>query len=302
MKPSIGIAIITHNAAKTLPTCLPPLLSSPLHPKILVVNSSSNDGTVSIAKEMGVETMVIPRNEFNHGATRELARHKLNTEIVVMLTPDAILVDETTLGKLIQPLIDGKASISYARQIPHKNAGFFESFSRQFNYPEKNHIRGITDRKIWGVYTFFCSNSCAAYRNSALDAVGGFPYVLIGEDTFTVAKLLKHGHLIAYAADAIVHHSHSYSLKQEFLRSFDTGLSRKMHAGLIEEFGKDEKRGRRYVATLIRELFDFHPALIPYALLQCACKWFGYRLGKNSFNAPIWLKKLCSQQDFYWKN
>ena len=74
-----------------------------------------------------------------------------------------------------------------------------------------------------------------------------------------------------------------------------------MHEGLITEFGKDEKRGRRYVAALIRELYTFRPLLIPYALLQSTCKWVGYRLGKGSIRAPKWIKKTCSQQDFYWK-
>jgi rhamnosyltransferase len=72
--PSIGVILITHNAKHHLPHCLPPLLNSSLKPRVLVVNSSSNDGTLELAQEMGAETLAIPRKQFNHGLTRELAR------------------------------------------------------------------------------------------------------------------------------------------------------------------------------------------------------------------------------------
>ena len=79
MRPSsVGVIIPTYQAAKDLPFCLPPLLSSPLKPRILVIDSSSTDSTVQIAQEMGVETIIIPKSEFNHGKTREKGRKFLN--------------------------------------------------------------------------------------------------------------------------------------------------------------------------------------------------------------------------------
>ena len=46
--PTVGVAVITYKAVPLLPTCLPHLLASPLRPTVLVVNSSSNDGTVEL--------------------------------------------------------------------------------------------------------------------------------------------------------------------------------------------------------------------------------------------------------------
>ena len=123
---SIGVAVITHAARRHLPHCLPPYLSSPLRPRILVVNSSSGDGTVELARELGAETLVIPRRAFNHGSTRELARRHLATDIVCMATPDAYPVDEQMLGKLVAPLLEGRASVAYARQVPREAAGTLE--------------------------------------------------------------------------------------------------------------------------------------------------------------------------------
>lgn len=299
--PSIGVAIITHNSAHHLPHCLPPLIQSPLNLKIVVVNSSSEDDTVKIAQEMGVETLVIPRADFNHGTTRELARKFLNTDLIIMLTPDAYATSSDTFAKLIKPLIEGTASVTYARQLPHDGADFFEAFPRHFNYPEKSYLRNIRDADTHGPNTFFCSNSCAAYSNKALDEVGGFKTVLLGEDTLAVAQLLRKGHHIAYVADATIKHSHRYTLKQEFKRSFDTGLMRKNYAKILNcSHHNDTKRGKYFVKKMLKDLYTQDPVRLPYALMQCMVKYMGYFLGRNSIQAPLWLKKKLSSQDFYW--
>lgn len=302
IKLSLGVAIITHTARHHLPYCLPPLLHSPLKPRVLVVNSSSEDGTVDLAKKMGAETMIIPRSQFNHGSAREIARKYLKTDIVVFMTPDAYPVDPHFLEPLLAPLMQQQASIAYARQIPHQGAGFFEAFPRQFNYPEKSHIRGLEDVKHYGAYTFFCSNTCAAYMNSALDEIGGVPEVLFGEDTLSVAKLLNKGHKIAYVAESVVRHSHDYSLLQEFKRHFDIGLVRKEYQQLLCIQGADASRGRQYLQSMMRWVAVQHPSWLPYAFMHIFSKWCGYRLGRLSLHAPNWFKQLFSSQDFYWKN
>jgi len=299
--PSVGVVFVTHCAKRHLPKCLPPILKSPLSPKVLVMNSSSHDGTVECARELGADTFVIPRKEFNHGASREKARQRLGgCDIVVMMTPDAYAVHCDMLTHLVSPIASGEASLSYARQIPHDEAGIFEKIPREFNYPPESHVRSFADREAYGVYTIFCSNSCAAYLNSALDEVGGFAPALIGEDTFTAAKLLRKGHKIAYAADAVVKHSHTYGLRQEFQRHFDTALARSWNRELFEDLAADEERGREFFMYLLKRLAQRSPHLIPYGLIQTGVKYLGYRLGKISGPAPLWVKKLCSSQDFYW--
>jgi rhamnosyltransferase len=298
---TIGIALITHNAKHHLSKCLPPLLNSSLKPKVLVVNSSSTDGTVEEALRMGADTLVIPRAEFNHGLTRELARKTLGTDIVVMMTPDAYAVDNHVIEKLVAPLLKKKASVAYARQIPHDGAGLFESFPREFNYPTESHIRSIFDVTHYGIYTVFCSDTCAAYLNEALNEINGFQEVLTGEDTVAVAKLLHRGHRIAYVAEAIVKHSHHYSLLQEFRRHFDTGLARKTYENLLLFAGSDSTRGKEYVRALFAKIKNEKPWLMPYACLHVIAKWLGYRIGAASVNAPHWFKKALSSQDFYWK-
>lgn len=300
--PSIGVAFMTHCSKSHLKHCLPPILSSSLKPKVLVVNSSSCDGTVEEAERLGASTLVVPRRTFNHGSTRELARKELNTDIVVMMTPDAYSACDDLIEVLTQPLRQGLADIAYARQIPHKNSGLMETFPRIFNYPEKSHIRSIEDIDIYGSYLFFCSDNCCAYKNELLENLGGFPMVLTAEDAYVCAKALKQGKKIAYVAEAVIHHSHDQTLLQEFRRHFDIGYMRKQHQKILEGPPSDEKRGADYAKALITYLKSHNPWLIPYGILHLAAKYLGYRLGRFSTHAPIWFNKLISGQDYFWSS
>jgi len=288
---SIGIVIPTFQAANHLSHCLPPLLDSPLNPRLLIIDSSSTDGTVSLARSLGVEVMVIPQSEFNHGATREKGRKYLKTSIVIMMTQDAYAVSKEMLGYLVNPILEGKASVAYARQLPHHGASVFAAFARHFNYPPTSHIRSLAEASTYGVYTFFCSNSCAAYLNTALDEVGGFPSVRFGEDTVVVAKLLEREYRVAYVAEAQVRHSHDYTLRQEFRRHFEMGWTRRAYQKILSRGGSDSLRGRIYVQSLLKELWETSPGQIPYAFLQTLAKWTGYRLGQASFNIS-----MCGQE------
>jgi rhamnosyltransferase len=298
---SLGVAVITHRAVSQLSHCLPPLLDSGAAPRVLVVNSSSGDGTVELAQKMGAEVLVVPRNEFNHGVTREIARHVLGTDIVVMMTPDARPQNPDLLANLIRPILQGAASVAYARQIPHEGAKFFEAFPRSFNYPESSETRSIEDMKRIGPGTFFCSNVCAAWLNSALDEIGGFSPTLSLEDVIATARLLHAGHRIAYCADAVVAHSHRYSLAQEFRRHFDTGYVRAQQRRLLFTAGGDERRGAAYGTVMMRRLLREKSWLAPYGLAHLVTKYAGYRVGFHGHGLPHWVKRSLSGQDYYWQ-
>jgi rhamnosyltransferase len=298
---SVGIAIMTYNAAELLPKSLPPLLALSPRPMILIIDSSSRDGTVEIAHAMGVETLVIPQCEFNHGATRELARRALGTDIAVMMTHDAIAVGSDMISNLVAPILRGEAAVSYARQLPHDNADFFESFPREFNYPAISELRSAEDITMLGPRTFFCSDSCCAWSNIALDAVGGFKPTLTAEDVIAAAKLIHAGYKIAYRADALVKHSHRYTLGQEFRRYFDTGYFRAQNRRLLFTSGGDEKVGAAFTHAMLRRLWRESPGKIPYALLVNVIKLLGYRAGYHGLSLPTWFKRRMSGQPYFWR-
>ncbi|MEZ5862691.1 MAG: glycosyltransferase [Geminicoccaceae bacterium] len=301
VQPSIGVVVVTHRARRLLDGCLQPLLASPLRPRLLVVNSSSHDGTVERAWELGAETWTIPRESFDHGRTRELARQRLGTGITVMLTPDAHATGSDFLERLTAPLRDGRAAVAYGRQLPRPGADRIEAFNRSFNYPARSQLRSLADWPTFGAYTHFCSNSCAAWLGSALDEIGGFPATLVSEETIAAARLLERGHRIAYVAEATVRHSHGSGLVADFRRQFDIGHARRPYRHLLLGREGDEARGLAYTKALLATLAREAPGLLPYALLHTATRYAGYRLGLGGARLPRRLKALMSGQDFYWR-
>ena len=298
----IGVVVVTHNSRHHLQRCLPPFLQSPLRPKVLVVNSSSTDGTVECAQAMGADTWVLPRRRFNHGATREEARHRIGTPIVVMVTPDAYAPTPDELGRLVEPVRQGIAACAYGRQLPHDGADPVEAFGRAFGYGETSELRSVADRARLGSGVHFCSNAWAAWSNAALDRIGGFQPTLVSEETIAVAKLLRAGERIAYVADAVVHHSHRYGPLDEFTRHFDIGWTRARHADLLLADGGDGPRGRAFAGQLLSELLRKAPGRIPGTVLALAAKWAGYRAGMAGARLPARLLSPFSGQDFFWQS
>lgn len=298
--PEVGIAVITHRAKDHLPRCLPPLLRSPLRPRVLVVNSSSGDGTVELARSLGAETLVVERRAFNHGLTRELARRHLGTPVCVMLTPDAYPLHDDFVERLTAPIRQGVAAVAYGRQVARAGAGLLERLGREFNYPETSHVRCLTDWPRFGSYTHFCSNACAAWSNAALDAVGGFKATLVSEETIAVAELLARGASVAYVAEAVVEHSHPQTALDAFRRQFDIGYTRRLYDWLLIARERDEVRGRRFAATVLREARKGGAGALPAALVQLAAAWLGYRAGLVGHRLPRAVARRCSGQDYYW--
>jgi rhamnosyltransferase len=299
---TVGVVVLTLNAASDLRLCLPPLLASSRVSRCLVVDSASTDGTTALAAQLGAEVHVIARSDFNHGATREYARRLMSTDIVVMVTQDAYAASAESLDALISPLVEGIADVSYGRQLPKVGADIFEAYPREFNYPAVSQLRRLVDAKKLGVHTFFCSDSFSAYRQDSLDAIGGFPTVLTNEDYFAVARILENGGAIAYVAEATVYHSHRYTLKQEFQRYFDTGYVRGERPWVQALVGNAERHGASMVKALFKRLIQTQSWLLPYAILQVGAKWLGYRIGFYSVNAPLWWKQKLSGQSYYWSS
>jgi rhamnosyltransferase len=288
----VGVAVVTHRARRHLPHCLPPLLASPLRPRVLVVDSASDDGTVELAAAMGAETLVVPREQFNHGLTREMARRQLGTPVVVMLAADAYPLDDSFLERLVLPLREGRAAAAYGRQIPHPGADLLERLRRAFEYPaEAGRAVGSRSRA--------CSNACAAWSSAALDAIGGFRATLVGEDQIAAAALVARGYTIAYVADAVVRHSCRRGPLDELRRGFDLGWTRSAFAPLFAP-DRQTARGRAFAMLALRTALREEPAALPRILRALAARSAGYRLGLLGPWLPRALARRCRGEDYFW--
>jgi rhamnosyltransferase len=274
---------------------------SPEH--VLIFDSTSSDNTIELAKSAGLRVHTVPRTEFNHGGTRQLAAELLpDVEILVFLTQDAILAYRDAIRVLLEPFRDPSVAATFGRQLPRSDATPIEAHARWFNYLDQSSERTLASRDRLGFKAIFISNSFAAYRRDALMGVGGFPRdVIFGEDTITAAKLLLSGWKIAYVAEAQVYHSHSYTWTQDFKRYFDIGVLHAREDWLLKEFGGTSGEGNRFVRSELNYLWPRYWWLVPSALIRTALKLTGYRLGRIENKLSLGLKRMLSMHPNFWK-
>lgn len=293
-----SIIIPTYNAAPYLERQLRALSGQTIKDaELLLIDSSSTDETLEIARTYRVRTIVIPQADFDHGGTRTLAGRQTQGDVVVYLTQDALPLDERALEQLVRPLWqDQNLGAVFGRQVPHTNATPFAKHLRFFNYPAQSYTRRFSDRATYGVKTAFCSNSFAAYRRSALEQVGWFKDKLVmGEDLAVCARMLIKGYSVGYVAEAVVYHSHNYSVAQEFQRYFDLGSFLARESWIVEEFGSPEGEGIRFIQSEVAFLVSQGlPHYLPLTFIRGFAKLAGYRLGRYRDRLPLSFVKRLS--------
>lgn len=299
----ISIIIPTYNAENYLPILLEKIKNqSPKEYELIIIDSSSKDKTVKIAKKFTDSVIVIPQNEFDHGGTRAKAAEIAKGEIIIYLTQDALLYDENTLENIIKVFDDEKVSAAYGRQLSYDDTNLFGKHLRKFNYPDITITRTKDDIKKYGIKTAQLSNSFAAYRKSALMETGNFKDGLIlGEDVYTGAKMVLAGFSLVYTADAKVYHSHSYTVLEEFKRYFDIGVFHKCEHWILDSFGKAEGEGMKYIKSELKYLID-HGAwyLLPEWFIRNGMKFLGYKLGQKYEKLPKVIVKKFSMHHRWW--
>ncbi len=250
---------------------------------LVILDSSSIDRTREIAAEGGARLVTIDKRAFDHGGTRTLAGQSYaRGDILVYMTQDAMPVGESAVATLVAPLYaDPECGAVFGRQLPYAEATPYARHLRLFNYPSVSYVRRYSDRAQYGIKAAFCSNSFAAYRRSALEAVGWFkPGLGMSEDLHVCARLLRAGYSLRYVAEAAVYHSHNYSLWQDCRRYFDVGAFFRKERWLLDEFGRPSGEGLRYVLSEMSFLWrEGRPWLVPASMVRAAAKLLGYQLG-----------------------
>jgi rhamnosyltransferase len=298
----IACIIPTYNGRSDLARLLDSLERQASTFDTFIVDSSSQDGTCRIAKDRVDEVTIIPSSEFNHGGTRQLMVDKNpGYDIYVYLTQDAYLADEFALERIAAPFIDPEVGAVCGRQLPHLDATPLAQHARLFNYRQKTEVKTIADASKLGIKAAFMSNSFAAYRRQALEAVGGFPtHVIFAEDMYTAAKMLLAGWKVAYAGNAQCRHSHNYTLAEEFRRYFDMGVFHAREPWIRQKFGGAGGEGLRYVKSELGFLGLRRLYLWPSSISRNAFKLLGYKLGQQEARLPIRLKRKLGMHYRFW--
>ncbi len=249
-----------------------------------------------------VEVRHLRKEEFDHGGTRHSAASLLDGDLILFLTQDAIPQDEYLVERLAVAFEDKQVAAAYARQLPCRDCGILERYTRSFNYPEKSSVKSMEDLQTYGIKTFFCSNVCAMYRRSVYEKLGGFEkHTIFNEDMILAGKIIQDGGRIAYVAEAAVIHSHNYGNIEQLRRNFDLAVSQAEHP---EIFGmaKSESEGIRMVKQSAKYLMEIgKPWMIFKLTANSGFKYIGYCLGKAYRKLPKWLILRLTMNRDYWK-
>ncbi len=309
---TVDVVVLTYHPDQKFLDLMGMLQKQTVQPnRIIIMNTEEKYlerllyGTRFVDQNPNAEIHHLSRKEFDHGATRSHAADYSSSEYLVYMTQDAVPADEYLIEELLRPMEDPDVQVSYARQLPDKDAGPMEVYNRGFNYPDHDRVQDSKTFSELGIKTYFCSDVCACYRRSYFENAGRFvTRAIFNEDMVFAAGVVNDGKKVYYASKAQVVHSHNYKAKQQFKRNFDLGVSQADHPEVFAGV-KSEKEGVRLVKGYIDTLVGSGKVwYIPIMIVHCAARYLGFKLGlryKSLSKKIIW--KFTSNRSYwtrYW--
>ncbi len=181
--------------------------------EIIVIDSGSSDGSIDIINKSGRARLIqIPLGTYVPGVVLNQGAREASHDWIVYLNADATPVGRDWLVNLLKPCVDNpKFGAAFSRQIPRPDcqAVFAHDYDRCFG-PER-------ESKDWE--HFFSMVSSVTHR-SVLDKVPIREDLQYAEDDEWTRRLVQNGYEIPYAIESVVMHSHNYTLRQSYKRSF----------------------------------------------------------------------------------
>jgi glycosyltransferase involved in cell wall biosynthesis/SAM-dependent methyltransferase len=238
MSANVSVVIPVLDGARYLAEVLEAVRAQGPEIEILVIDSGSGDGSQAIAREAGARLLEIPREQFGHGRTRNLAAERSSGDLICFLTQDATpepgwldafaetFAGSERIGAAFGPhLPRPDTPVMIAREL----TDFFAAFAPG---PQAS---------PW------LSNVNACYRRACWEQIR-FADVRYAEDQAFAAAAAAAGWQIAYAPAAAVLHAHDFTPIGFMRRYFDE------YRGLHETTGHVERLGVRATIRDVRWL------------------------------------------------
>jgi len=300
----VALCIPTLNPGRWADRLIAALAEQTLRPDpMLVIDSSSTDGSLGRFEAVGMHVIRIPKESFDHGGTRNMPLDLTGAGVLIYMTQDAIPVDTKALATLVAGLLeDDRTGVAYGRQITRPEHSAWVHAHRRFNYPDEPALYTAADVQRLGVRAAFSSDSFAAYRRTAIEDIGRFPQPIIGsEDRWAAARLLQRGWQVAYVPEARVEHSHDYGVLESFRRYFDIGVFHATEPWFDEWLGRPEGEGINLVR---RQAAVMRAAGVRLATARtagrAAVSWLGFQSGRAHAWLPKAVCRRCSMNPVFW--
>jgi len=232
-----SIIIPTKNGGEIFKKVLDAVLVQKIDDKfeVIIIDSGSNDTTVPFIRDkqnhhQNLKLYEIDPNSFGHGKTRNYGASLAKGEFLVFITQDAQPYNDQWLKELLKPFTISENVVGvFSKHMPYSNCDLLEkeNLKKHFEaFGEKTKVFQLENRERYAndinyqMHLCFYSDNSSAMRSSIWKEI---PYddVDFAEDQLWAKKILEKGYSKAYAPHSIVFHSHNYSLKELFMRSYD---------------------------------------------------------------------------------
>jgi glycosyltransferase involved in cell wall biosynthesis len=168
--------------------------------EVILVDSGSTDGTVSVAESFGAKVVRIRPDEFTFGRSLNYGIQAATHELIVFASAHIYPVYPDWLETLLRPFQDSQIALTYGKQRGYEGSKYSEHQIFHQWYPD------ISKPKQ---ETAFCNNANAAIRKSLWEK-NPYDETLTGLEDLAWAKwATQQGHAIAYAAEAEIIHIHN---------------------------------------------------------------------------------------------
>jgi rhamnosyltransferase len=168
--------------------------------EIILVDSGSTDGTISVAESFGARIVRIPSSEFTFGRSLNFGIQAATCELIVIASAHVYPVYPDWLESLLRPFENDNVALTYGKQRGPGTAQFSEQQIYHQWYPDISKPRQATA---------FCNNANAAVRKT-LWQQNQYDETLTGLEDLAWGKWAKEeGYDIAYVAEAEIIHVHN---------------------------------------------------------------------------------------------
>jgi len=168
--------------------------------EVILVDSGSTDGTVSVAESFGARIVHIHPDEFTFGRSLNYGIKSATHESVIFASAHVYPVYPDWIETLLRPFQDDGIALTYGKQRGYEGSKYSEHQIFHQWYPDLSKPKQETA---------FCNNANAAIRKSLWEK-NPYDETLTGLEDLAWAKwATQQGYAIAYVAEAEIIHIHN---------------------------------------------------------------------------------------------
>lgn len=181
--------------------------------ELIVVDSGSTDQTLEIVSNYPHRLIEIEPQAYFPGAVLNMAIPQARGEIIVFQNSDSVPLSPYTFERLLAAFDDPAVAAAFGRQLPRPEAHGWVRRDYAASFPP------TSPAPPW----LKMSLVLAAIRKAVWEQRPFYTDAWASEDSEWANWAEQTGHRVAYVPDAIVMHSHNYTLKELYGRRFVEG-------------------------------------------------------------------------------